>query len=185
VFPGAEVHLSPGLPEAAQNRRLMTFNNGFRYLLLELPGFGIPSEIVDFIWKIKISGIIPVLAHPERNETLQANIDLIQRMVQQEALVQITAASLEGNFGRRTKRCAETLLARNLVHLIASDAHSAKGGRPPILSRARFLAADLTTPQKAGQMVKATPEKILNGETIRFEEPIIEKPRKKSFFNFF
>jgi len=38
--------------------------------------------------------------------------------------VQLTAASLDGRFGKTVERCARTLLDRRLAHLIASDAHA-------------------------------------------------------------
>jgi protein-tyrosine phosphatase len=40
------------------------------------------------------------------------------------ALLQLTAAAIDGRLGGSTQRCARTLLERRLAHLIASDAHA-------------------------------------------------------------
>jgi protein-tyrosine phosphatase len=50
-------------------------------------------------------------------------------------LLQITAASGSGYFGRQAKACYWKLLQRNWVHFIATDAHHVEG-RLPALSAA-------------------------------------------------
>jgi len=50
-------------------------------------------------------------------------------------LVQITAGSLTGRFGKKAEWMSHLLLKKNWVHFIASDAHSAVG-RPPAMAQA-------------------------------------------------
>jgi protein-tyrosine phosphatase len=45
------------------------------------------------------------------------------RLVEAGALVQATAASLDGRLGRAPERTARRLLELSLVHTLASDAH--------------------------------------------------------------
>jgi protein-tyrosine phosphatase len=40
------------------------------------------------------------------------------------ALVQITAASLDGRLGRAPRACAQTLLDGGMAHVLSSDAHA-------------------------------------------------------------
>ena len=69
------------------------------------------------------SGVCPVLAHPERNPSVQGDLGLVERLVDRGTLVQITASSLSGDNGTRARRAAFALLERELAHLAASDVH--------------------------------------------------------------
>jgi protein-tyrosine phosphatase len=68
--------------------------------------------------------VTPVLAHPERNADVQQRPELLDSIVAGGALVQVTAGSVDGRFGRRAAAAAHALIDRRLVHLLASDAHN-------------------------------------------------------------
>ena len=68
-------------------------------------------------------GIVPLLAHPERNPYVQEDPMLLEDVVRAGAFVQLTAASVDGRLGRVTASCARRLLELELAHCIASDAH--------------------------------------------------------------
>ncbi len=102
----------------------LTLAGGGRYVLVETPYRGWPSELVEQLLRLRRAAITPVLAHPERNAVVQARPSLLEPLVRGGTLVQVTAASLDGRLGRRTSETAQRLVAANLVHLIASDAHT-------------------------------------------------------------
>jgi protein-tyrosine phosphatase len=97
---------------------------GSRWLLVETPYWGWPLDIAERLFRVRVQGFGIVLAHPERNADVQEQPDLLDPLIAGGALVQITAASLDGRLGGRTARCAQTLIERRLAHLIASDAHA-------------------------------------------------------------
>jgi protein-tyrosine phosphatase len=76
--------------------------------------------------------------------------------------------SITGEFGKDIKKFTKTLLTKNLVHIIASDAHS-KDRRPPILSRAVAEAATLIGKDQAEMMVKKIPQAVITGRKIEIE----------------
>ncbi len=45
------------------------------YLLVELPSVDVPKHTDDLICELKVAGLRPILAHPERNAVLVANPD--------------------------------------------------------------------------------------------------------------
>ncbi len=94
------------------------------YLLVETPYVGWPLGIGEKLLRLRSTSITPVLAHPERNREVQLHPDLLAPLVDAGTLAQITAASVDGRLGRRTKSAAKTLLDRGLAHLIASDSHT-------------------------------------------------------------
>jgi protein-tyrosine phosphatase len=95
-----------------------------RYVLVETPYERDPiAPSFESLVRHAISvGIRPVLAHPERNSRL-ATIQLVESLVADGALVQVTAASLCGEFGSRARAHAFKLIRAGLAHVIASDAH--------------------------------------------------------------
>ncbi len=93
-------------------------------LLLEFPYFGWPLGLEQTVFELRVRGWRPVLAHPERNDELQTRPDRLGRLVETGALIQLTAASLDGRLGRATRATALRLLERGHAHLIGSDAHA-------------------------------------------------------------
>jgi protein-tyrosine phosphatase len=93
------------------------------YVLLEFPYHGWPLRLPNDISRLVTEGITPVIAHPERSAELEDYPDRIEPLVRRGALVQITAASLDGRLGKRIRKTTLELLELELVHLVASDAH--------------------------------------------------------------
>ena len=94
------------------------------YLLVEFPYAGWPLSLHEWVFRLVTRQITPVIAHPERNADVQANPDELRPLVDAGALVQITAASLDGRIGRASKAAAMGLIDRGLAHLLATDAHT-------------------------------------------------------------
>ena len=120
--------------------KVCTLGDTGRYLLLELPYQQMPMRVEETVFQLKMAGVTPVLAHPERIAYFTADMDRVEKLVRLGCLSQITAAALLGGFGEKTKDFSLRLLERGLVHVISSDAHDAIY-RPPVLSRARDAAA--------------------------------------------
>jgi protein-tyrosine phosphatase len=95
-----------------------------RYLLLEFPYAGWPLSLHEWVFRLVTREITPVIAHPERNGEVQRDPEELRPLVDAGALVQITAASVEGRIGRSSRSAAFELLERGLAHVLASDAHT-------------------------------------------------------------
>jgi protein-tyrosine phosphatase len=82
-----------------------------------------PADLARICARLQEDGVVPVVAHPERNALVQIEPTLLDDVVAAGGVVQVTAASFDGRLGRVTARCARRLLELELVHLIASDGH--------------------------------------------------------------
>lgn len=176
LLPGLEVHIGPTTAEQAQSGQVFALNNS-RYILVELPLQAYPRYTEQVLFQLQLGGFTPVLAHPERYPALQEDVNLLYKLVERGALGQMTAGSIVGHFGRRVQQAAEGMLARNLVHVIASDAHDAES-RPPVLSPAVERVAKLVGREAATAMVTSVPEAIVNNGKPRLPEPIPAKQKK-------
>lgn len=163
IYPGMEVYLCPQLDEMVRLGETATLNQGGRYLLVELPFDSVPLYCEQVLFSLLVDGVTPVLAHPERYDSLP--IDTLARWIEQGLVVQVNSGSFTGFFGQRVQRKAERLLLSNLVHLVASDAHSA-GRRSPMLTAARQQVATLAGADMARELFSLNPQKIVSGEQI-------------------
>jgi protein-tyrosine phosphatase len=124
VLPGGELALDR-LTELDETERLRWGLGGNpRLLLLEFPYWGWPLTLAPRVWELRSADVVPVLAHPERNREVQEQPERLQEVVDAGAVVQLTAASVDGRLGKGPAACSRALLERGLAHLVASDAHA-------------------------------------------------------------
>ncbi|MGB7293186.1 MAG: CpsB/CapC family capsule biosynthesis tyrosine phosphatase [Thermodesulfobacteriota bacterium] len=125
IIPGMEVGISENLPKLVSSGQILTLGES-PYLLIEIPYVSLPYGIEEIIFNLKVIGIYPILAHPERNQELQKNPKRILELVKAGASVQVTAGSFCGHFGEQARQCAMQIAKFGVLHAVASDAHSAK-----------------------------------------------------------
>ncbi len=153
------------LDESARSRFGLAGNPA--YLLLEFPYMGWPLSLPDEVFRLRASGVTPVVGHPERNAEVQAEPERLRPLVEAGALVQLTAASMDGRLGRRCREAAFGLLEVELAHLVASDGHGPEI-REVGLSAAAAAVGDR---RLATWLVEDVPAAIAGGR------PVPERPR--------
>ena len=157
---GADVHIAPDLDGQLREGRALTLNDS-RYFLLEPPHHVLPPRLEDLIFGLQAAGYIPILTHPERLSWLEGHYELIRRLVSSSVLMQITAGSVMGRFGRRPRYWAERMLDEGLCHLLATDAHNTEQ-RAPRMAEARDFVAQRLGDDEAINLVLRRPQGILN-----------------------
>ncbi|RJP80384.1 MAG: phosphotransferase [Candidatus Zixiibacteriota bacterium] len=158
---GSEIYFQPHLSDYLCFPAA-TLNNTRRYMLVEFSLGDIPRGWEREIAAMRKNGVIPVLAHPERNAVVIGKPALVGKMVAEGALIQMNAGSLTGQFGSAVKKVAQILLRKGWVHVIASDSHSAEH-RGPDLRKAVDVAAGEIGAAAAGRLVQENPWFILKG----------------------
>ena len=116
----AEVYYLPNLCDLINNP-LLTINN---YMLVEFPMMIMPENYLDTFFNLKLKGITPILAHPERYRSFQEDIDKLQKCIDMDIILQIDAGSIVGHFGKQTKDMALKMLSKGYCHIIGSDSHN-------------------------------------------------------------
>ena len=124
VLPGGELDLAfAGKLDDEMLRRFGLGGNP-SLLLLEFPYLGWPLGLPDLVFTLQLRGFRVVIAHPERNSDVQADTERLRQLVEAGAVVQVTAASLDGRLGGRSRSAGMRLVDSGLAHVIASDAHA-------------------------------------------------------------
>lgn len=134
VYPGAELYLDPEIPDLLKQNKILTINHG-KYVLIELPRTGVPSYTEHVLFRIRLLGYYPIIAHPERNAAIMADPNVIKPLIEKGAMVQITAGAIVGEYGRRVRIAAERVLKISDCWVLGSDWHSGLA-RPAIFSEA-------------------------------------------------
>ncbi len=130
---GCDFHMSyDNIQDALDNPGRYSIN-GRKYLLVEFPDTAIPESTTDNLYELTVAKQRPIITHPERNPILQRHPERLAAWVRDGALVQITASSFTGRFGRTAQATAERFMKRNWVHFLATDAHNLDS-RPPVMS---------------------------------------------------
>jgi protein-tyrosine phosphatase len=163
VLPGCEVPLFPEIIKFFDENRIITLNDGQRYICLEMPDSVIPPATEDIIFQLSSRGITPIITHPERNLVFYEMPQKLRRFISLGCLAQITARSLTRGFGWGVSRFTKKLVREGLVHIMATDAHNISK-RPPLMGKALKKLSKLVGESQAWDMVATVPERIIRGE---------------------
>ena len=122
LYLGNEVYINNNLEELLNKKEITTINNS-RYLLIELPMHNKIKNINEIIYELRIKGIIPIIAHPERYEYVQKDINYVKELIEEGALLQSNYGSIIGIYGNHAKKAMKKLLKQNTISFLATDIH--------------------------------------------------------------
>jgi protein-tyrosine phosphatase len=136
-----------------------------RYVLIEFSDFGVPRSVLNSLHRLHSAGMVTIVTHPERNLLLRGRFDLLEELVNLGSILQITANSLAGFWGKEAQRSAEMMLRKGLVQIIATDAHDSTR-RTPVLSKARTIATKMIGAEGANRLVNDNPSMVIADQCI-------------------
>ena len=163
VLAGGEVAADMVGDLGDQELASVTLGGSGRWILLEPTPGPLDERLESAVSVLRVRGFRALIAHPERHPSPEL-VDRLGRLIAQGALVQATAAY----FTEAATRTAMLALARaGVIHVLGSDAHSSRAGRPVELAAAlRVLAAAGRVPARLEWMAHGAPSAIVRGEDI-------------------
>ena len=167
VHLGGEVHLHPDAFELleADDLPMIGGMDGLKVMLLEFPDGSIPPGSDVACRMFADQGIRWLIAHPERNKAVMRDPTIIKPFLDMGCMLQLTAASVIGAFGRAAAQTANVLLTRGWAHVVASDAHNL-AHRPPRMHEAREHLMQNYGMGMAFRLTEENPARILNGRRM-------------------
>lgn len=182
IHRGCDFHMRlENIQESLENPAKFTID-GLGYLLVEFADNLIPATTEEIFRRLMTADIVPVITHPERNPILRESASRLHRWMEMDCVVQVTAQSLTGRFGKTARQAAWELLRNGLVHVVASDAHDTED-RPPRLDLAREIVTREMGAAAADLLLLKNPTAILEGCKGR-TRPVAAQPARRSWFRF-
>ncbi|MFN7946770.1 MAG: CpsB/CapC family capsule biosynthesis tyrosine phosphatase [Blastocatellia bacterium] len=157
---GYEWLLTADLPKVLADLPVVPSINGSSYLLLGFPSLQPVAQAEGVIDDLQRDGWRPVIAHPECSRVLRRDRNLLTRLFNQGALLQLDARSILGGYGREVEKFALNLLEQNQVHFIATRANHRTRGVVS-LAEACQRAARLIGSHAARLLVSDNPLEVL------------------------
>jgi protein-tyrosine phosphatase len=159
---GCELHMTLENMEDALRRPGQYSIGHAGYLLVEFSPLAVPRNSGEVLARLARAGLRPIVAHPERNPILRECLTELEEWTCHGCLLQVTAQSLLGRFGKSARGSSQVLIGRGLVHLVASDAHDPRH-RPPVLDEAFREVADRSSEEIARRLFEENPRAVLDG----------------------
>ena len=176
VYPGAEVCFRSDLATYVQRGDIVTLADRGRHVMVQIPHDSV-AFLEGLLPSFRSANMQILLSQPERNRRILRQYEMVESLVDEGFLIQVTAGALSGAFGVQIRVLAEWLVQERLVHVVASDAH-ASGARRPLLSRAYHRVCHLTDTAYGNEIFCRNPERILRGELI----PVVARRSRRYRF---
>ena len=132
--------------------------------LVEFPRMQVPLGATAEILRIRMSGVTPVIAHPERYH--ECTPEMVQQWRGAGAVIQMDSVMVFGN--APMSRFARRLLEEGMVDCIASDTH----GDSRSLAMARDWLEAIDAHEQAELLCTINARRLLNGESVLPVTPI-------------
>ena len=186
IATGCDFHLNPENLTALRQSASPYCINQHDYLLLEFNEISIPPALDHTLHDLQLSGLRPIITHPERNAILRAHPERLRNWVRRGCFAQVTGGALTGVFGEVARQMAIDWIREGLIHFVASDAHNTRT-RPLRLQPAYDVVLDEFGEEKARALLLDNPLAAFEGRDLPHAPEVEDAaplPKRKRFFFF-
>jgi len=124
IYLGNEIFINNNIYDSIRNGSIHTLNNT-KHILVELPFHNQIVNLEDIIYELKIKGLVPIIAHPERYTYFQKNNKEIDRLREEGFLFQGNFASILGYYGKESQKLLKYMLKKGYIDYLGTDIHHA------------------------------------------------------------
>lgn len=165
LYLGNEVFINNNLEKLLNTNEISSIN-GSKYLLIELPMHNKIKNINDIIYELRIKGIIPIIAHPERYEFVQKNPKIVKDWIEEGALLQSNYGSIIGIYGNKAKKTIKKLLKQNKITFLATDIHFPNNKIYLNMEKIKKKIKKIIGEEKLKELMITNPKKIISNKEI-------------------
>jgi protein-tyrosine phosphatase len=182
---GCDFHLNPENVAALKLQAPRFCVNQKDYLLVEFNEVAIPPAMDQTLHEMQLSGIRPIVTHPERNRLLRLRPERLITWIRHGCYGQVTGGALTGRFGAAAQKDAMRWIEAGLIHFVCSDAHNTSS-RPVQLRPAFEVVAKAFGEEKARALFIDNPKAAFEGRDLphvpELQDERAQSPRKRFLF---
>lgn len=165
LYIGNEVFINNNLEKLLKQKEISTINNS-RYLLIEFPMNQKLKTITDTIYELKIKGIIPIIAHPERYEYVKKDVNIVDEWINEGAILQSNYGSITGVYGETAKKTIKKLLKKDVISILATDIHFPNNEIYKTIEKSRKKIKKIIGEERFKELTILNPKKIIENKEI-------------------
>lgn len=173
---GSEIYARTSMAELIEEREASTINNT-QYILFEIPLHKEYPELKNVIFNLISKGYKLVLAHPERYAAFQKNPKELEGIIDAGVYLQANYMSIDGFYGKESKKLVELLYKHNMISFLGTDAHCT-GAYYCNVPRVSKKIIELVGEEKFDEMSNTNIQLVLENKEIELAEYI---PIEKTF----
>lgn len=184
---GIDIKIIPGQEVYLDDHTLKDYKNGLlgcigdtSYMLVEFPMDNLPKNALDILYELRVRGVNPIIAHPERYKYFIEKPSLINNFLEEEYLFQINTGSLKGTFGQKVRNTTVTFINNGIISFIGSDCHSLNKRCPGIINGISII--NEISPRTMDNIEKNY-KLLLEDKPIKVNYSLIRE--KRNIFSFF
>ena len=134
------------------------------YLLAEAPYFASLPQLGEIIFRLRVKGVTPLIAHPERCKEFERP-GRAAEAVRAGAHLQLDIGALIGRYGRTPRKLARAFLEEGLYSVASTDLHSPTDAAKWVGASIAELKK-LAGPAAVERLLGTNPGRILRGEPL-------------------
>jgi protein-tyrosine phosphatase len=158
--PGAEHRFDERFLDLLERRELVPLGGAGDVILLEFAWPKLPPTILDVLYRVQLKGYTVLLAHPDRYDNDDGDVERLAEFVERGGLLQVELGSLTGVYGQTARRHAQQLLADDLVEVVAGDVHKPADVDTHVLAGLQALEHEVG-PQRAERLAVTQPARLI------------------------
>lgn len=135
-----------------------------KYVLVEAPYTSPVSALTEILFRVKLKGVTPLIAHPERCMEFERK-GRAAEAVQAGACLQLDVGALINRYGPSARKLARSFLEQGLYAVGATDLHGPVGAREWV-GKALTELESLAGPAGYAALMRENPARILRGEPL-------------------
>lgn len=163
LYTGNEILYNYEIDNLLETHSVCSLADSF-YALIEFSPKDEYAYIKSGVQKVLMEGYVPLVAHIERYDAL-GKAERIEELIEMGAYMQVNAGSITGRGGWSTKHRVLSLIKKELVHVVATDAHD-DVERVPALAKAAQIVAKKYGEERAEELFYQNPRRIIEGKLI-------------------
>lgn len=160
LYLGSEINYSYSLPELVCENKYKNYADNC-YFLLETERSGASAEaLIQIIKRFSKMGFSSILAHPERYDFVQDEVDVLEDFIKEGCVIQSNYLSLIDYYRKPTRDTLIQMLNRGYVHTMGSDAHQSEGYE--LYEKAEAVGKSVAGPRYWKEITRDNPHALIH-----------------------